>query len=99
MIKLTIKKSEESLYWTECFNDRESAERWLREERSRPYWQDTYTWKLDDIVDPPVLVDPAKERRREDRRTRLQNMNFPAVNTIAEIKTIVKDLIDERFDS
>jgi hypothetical protein len=43
MITLTIKKSDGSIYWTEYFNDIDSCNAWLEEEKTRPYWDESFT--------------------------------------------------------
>lgn len=40
--KLTIKRSDDSIYWTEHFNYTEDLVRWIDEEKTRPYWIESY---------------------------------------------------------
>jgi len=60
MIKLEIKRADDSIYWTEHFNDIPSANKWLAEEKTRMYWDKTYTHSIVDL-DP---TDPVKEEEK-----------------------------------
>lgn len=40
--EIKIKRVDGSIYWSEGFNSKEDAERWLTIERTRPYWDDTF---------------------------------------------------------
>ena len=56
MITLTILNADGSLYWTEYFNDIASAQAWIADEQTRPYWVATRTYT---IVDNTPVVDTA----------------------------------------
>lgn len=48
MIKLEVKKQDNSIHWTEIFETQEQAEAWIAEEKTRPYfdnghWEDPIT--------------------------------------------------------
>lgn len=51
MITLTITRADGSLYWHEVFNDRVSADAWIAEEQTRPYWDASWTYT---ITEPPA---------------------------------------------
>ena len=44
--KLTIKRSDNSTYWTEYSNNLNKLNSWLTEEMTRPYWEQTYTYTI-----------------------------------------------------
>lgn len=46
MSTLTIFRADGSVYWTEYFNDRASAQAWLAEEQTRPYWDPGFTYTI-----------------------------------------------------
>ena len=48
MITLTIKKSDDSIYWIERFSTIEEANKWLNDEKEKSYWDKSYTWELVD---------------------------------------------------
>lgn len=52
IFKLVIKRQDGSTYWVEHFVALEELERWLAEERTRPYWDESYVphrLSLDDM--------------------------------------------------
>lgn len=48
MITLKIKKQDGSSYWTEHFDSRIECDKWLNEEKKRPYWNQSYTIDIQD---------------------------------------------------
>jgi hypothetical protein len=40
--RIKIKYPNGSLYWVDHFNSIEILEKWLEEERTRPYWDETW---------------------------------------------------------
>lgn len=50
MIKLTILNPDNTIYWTESFNDKESQEKWLLEEMTRPYWNKDFVCEIEEIL-------------------------------------------------
>lgn len=53
MITLTILNADGTAYWTEAFNDIASAQAWLGEEQTRPYWDASFTSTIVDNTPPP----------------------------------------------
>ena len=47
--RLTIYREDGSVYWIENANDLSALERWLDEEKTRPYWEPTYTTAIEEI--------------------------------------------------
>ena len=58
MYKLEILNPDGSVYWTEHFNDEASANAWLTEEQTRPYWNSEFTHTLSDVSEPIVTPNP-----------------------------------------
>lgn len=54
MFILEIKKADGSSYWTEHFNDKESLDKWLAEEKTRPYWDKTFAETIIDMSPTPA---------------------------------------------
>jgi len=51
--KLEIKEKDGSIYWTEHFHSQEAAEKWINEEKTRPYAKEDWSFDLIDISPPP----------------------------------------------
>lgn len=49
MYKLTIKRADDSVYWTEGFNNIDEGNAWLAVEQARPYWDSEWTYEFQDI--------------------------------------------------
>lgn len=60
--KLTIKKPDGSHYWTEHFNEMVDLDRWLTEEKTRPYWDKGFIYE---VVAPArgIVPDNLKESK------------------------------------
>lgn len=54
-VKLTIKRSDDTVYWVEFFNSVAAQERWLSEEMTRPYWDPTYTTEVE-VTETEVVL-------------------------------------------
>jgi hypothetical protein len=46
VITLTIFRKDGTVYWTENFNDTASAQAWITEEQTRPYWDQAWTYTI-----------------------------------------------------
>lgn len=101
---MTIKNADGSTYWTDYFNEQKSAMAWIDEEKTRPYWKDDFTvffepLKTSDLTDEQIEAeknkDLAKAQSRKDRMIALKAIAWPTVDTVAELKAIVKTLVDE----
>jgi len=51
--KLVIKKQDNSIYWVDHFSTLDQGQKWLETEKTRPYWDVTYTSEFIDITPPP----------------------------------------------
>ena len=45
-LKLYIKRQDLSVYWVEYFSSISDLNRWLDEEKTRPYWDTTYVCSI-----------------------------------------------------
>ena len=105
MIKLTIKKADGSSYWDEYFNDVAAAEKWLAVEKTRKYWNESYLHTLIDLdpFDPveeqkkqdAIAKKQQREQKRLDRITALKNLDWSSAKTIADLKPILKVLVED----
>lgn len=58
-LKLKIKKSDGSIYWTTYFSSMDALNAWVAEEQTRPYWDPTYVcekYELDDQNNETLIV-------------------------------------------
>lgn len=55
MISLTLKRKDGSTYWQMHFNSQDECDKWLNEEKTRPYWDNEF---VSEIVQSPVLETP-----------------------------------------
>lgn len=46
---LNIYNEDGSLYWKEHFNDEKDLEKWLEEEKTRPYWNQKFKIDIQEI--------------------------------------------------
>ena len=49
MKTLKIFNADGSIYWTEHFNDQDSLDKWLEEEKTRPYWKEEYVCEVETV--------------------------------------------------
>ncbi len=99
-IKLEIKKKDNSPYWLEHFNDLESANKWIEEEKTRPYWDSEYTYEIIEIPENTVseqeLVNnqALKYLRETDYYViRMMDIGTPIPNEIQVLRQQARDRI------
>jgi hypothetical protein len=67
MLKLTVYNPDTTIYCVQFFNDRPSAELWISDEQTRPYWNVGSTFSIIDVTEVPssdqVLVRQMNELR------------------------------------
>lgn len=63
MIKMTIERADKSIYWENPFNSLEDAKKWLEEEQTRPYWDETFNVILERIGPPPPTPEELAARQ------------------------------------
>lgn len=56
MIVLTIFNPDKSIYWVEHFNDMDFCNKWLEEEKTRPYWNAEFTYSIEDKRPTPEQI-------------------------------------------
>lgn len=102
MFRLNIKRADGSLYWTQDFNTLKHGEDWLAEESTRPYWDATYTHEFLDITHKESDQDRndrlTKEAVRQARKGARKQLDWSKINTVAELKAVVKNLVDSLED-
>ena len=55
MIRLQIFNADSTHYWTEHFNSSAECERWLNEEKSRPYWKHDFKCVIEDLSNQGIV--------------------------------------------
>jgi hypothetical protein len=71
MITLTIKKQDKSIYWIEQFNSQEEADSWLIEEKTRPYWDETYVCEFEDNKKELEKAKKAEAKKEAERQAKI----------------------------
>lgn len=70
MFKLTIFKSDLSVYWVDYFNSINELNKWLDIEKTRPYWDLSWTHLIEDIS--PVI----SEEQRQIEKEKMENEQY-----------------------
>lgn len=100
MVKININKADGSPYWQETFNDRPSADQWLANEKTRPYWRADFVVNIDDrTVADQAAADALKTQSQTDLTARQQKAAAlkalkGKVKTLADLQAFVDQLID-----
>ena len=102
MIKLEIKKEDGSLYWKEHFNNQSDCDKWLDEEKTRPYWDSGFTYTSKEIDKPDPVKEQEnqakqdlKEQKRQSIITELKSLDWSSVKTIADLKSVFRLLVED----
>ena len=68
MFEILIKNSDGSIYWQMPVNSQDEADEWISEEKTRPYWKDTFQVEIIDKRPPPPTPEEvaAKESEKAD---------------------------------
>lgn len=97
MFKLTIRRADGSIYWQDAFNSLEAAHSWLKDEKTRSYWQAEYVAEVTDatpIIDTSKEIERlAREKRSREASVRLNNIDWLTIKGDATLIAVVKDLI------
>ncbi len=95
MFKLTIKKADGTIYWTQKFKSMDALNKWLDEEKTRAYWSSTYTTEIADLTPTPAIhtPDPAialKLQQIQTLKDRLNTLDGQADLTAPELKEMAR---------
>jgi ribosomal protein L29 len=99
MLKLEIKKVDDSVYWVEYFNIQADVDKWIAEEQTRPYWDKSFTYTIVDISDKTPAETQADneavkqelENMRASIRTARGTLN---TMTVAQLRGIIALMLD-----
>ena len=83
---LDIKNADGSLYWSESFNNRASLNKWLDEEKTRPYWKSGFTEKITRII-PKARVESQRGTTKKSLRLKQKSTDL----TLSEINELLRD--------
>lgn len=84
MITLTIFKKDGSVYWVEHFNSKAEADKWIAEEKTRPYYGKDWTVEIVEPA-PASEVKPDFAAMRQAKKAELKSLN-----TVAEIRAWIE---------
>ncbi len=104
--KLDITNPDGTHYWTEFFNDKESADKWLEEEKTRPYWNVGNTYEILEEAKHVATQEEiqaeddskVKIKKIKDAKDALKNIDIDGATTIAKLKVIVKLLLEAQSE-
>lgn len=89
MIKLIVLKKDGSLYWSDHFEDQESAQKWIDEEQTRSYWDKENTYSFEEIqVGPTAEAIAEMEQSNNDRASAIDKISKLAKLTPGEITAL-----------
>lgn len=101
MFTLVIKRADQSIYWTQYFNNLPEVQTWLAKEQTRPYWLQEYTSEITDNTPAPpsqeqVEAEANAEASRKTQvsllKARLAALDDQPDLTAAELKESVRKL-------
>lgn len=107
MIKLTIKSHDGTVYWIEHFNDQAACDAWLKEEKTRPYWNPAFTVETETHPTPAEAVNQEQARKAAEAelaatnaiKDRLKTIDITAklqgATTVPQLKQVLLDILSD----
>lgn len=95
-VKLEIKKADGSIYWIEHFENGADADTWLTEEKTRPYWDSSYTTTIEELVTDMQLS--AQDIINQEALRYLADTDYKVIKAMElglELDPIIKQLRQE----
>lgn len=86
--KLEIKKRNGEIYWKEYFRNRKALDTWLKEEKTRKYWDASYSENIEEVFKEEVLVSPEKIKSKKLLKYKL---NTKEGLTLEELNEYLRD--------
>ncbi len=98
MFKLEILKSDGSFYWKEHFEKQEEATKWISEEQTRPYWDQSLTYSISRVgkTDEEIAQDVAAEVVKKNKKN---NDAKSGARKIKQVCNLTKDEVLALFGS
>ena len=95
---LEIKNADLSHYWTAYFNSQEECDKWLEEEKSRPYWKEDFIVEVIDTTPPPpsqaILDAIAADKAAHDQvRTFLKGLKKTDLIDVASCANAIMKIV------
>lgn len=101
MITINITDGKGKPYWTEYFQTRPEAARWLNTEQSRPYWQKDFSVEiLDDTEErekAQAEYESAQKQKRDEARALIKAFKDKPSKTIADVVKVLQ-LVLQKLD-
>jgi len=96
MYKIEILKSDGSLYWKEQFNKQSEAEKWIAEEQTRPYYNQSFTYSITRVgkTDEQLAQAAASEETKKNKRNQYIKSG---AKKIKQVCNLTKDEMDALF--
>lgn len=104
MKKLEIKNPDGSIYWTEHFNNLEMAEKWIDEEKTRPYWKAEFSYsiideglreKTQEEIETEKSVIAERFAAKEQRKSTRKAIDWSKTMTVKQLQDVVKALVED----
>ena len=101
MFELIVKRLDGFTQLKEYFNTRESANKWISEEMTRPYWVSSHSFEVIDHnpvpptqeeIDAKIAAETAKKSAMSALKTRLDSLDGQADLTAVELKESVRKI-------
>lgn len=83
--KLEIKREDGSTHWTEYFNNNDDALIWEAEERTRPYWNESFTVLISEDTQPDVSLLPVTTESIREARIAIGKQNRLACEMVLDL--------------
>jgi tRNA A37 threonylcarbamoyladenosine modification protein TsaB len=92
MVTLVIKQKNGELYWKEQFQNKAQADKWLDEEKTRPYWKKSFEVEMIEEAPQVFTPDAAKEKEIKDVKKSLVKKLKDLGLVKAEIAMLIGDV-------
>jgi len=101
MVNLKIKKANGEIYWVENFNTKKECDKWLAEEKTRPYWKKDFTFEIEDkteeINNAQIAGKALFEQKRlslETAKDSLKKLKKDKLKTVADCIKAIEGIMD-----
>lgn len=89
MHKLEIFNPDGSLYWTMEFNSLDELDKWLGEEKTRPYWKADFTYKKTPVEKLAQPVDGSVVQKSKEARLQLSALKPGDIKDLNDVEQVL----------